>query len=57
MKKKQMEQAYYEAPWCEVVKVENERFFCTSVEPKETGSTEEEWEEEEIDGGVVTQHP
>ena len=41
----------YVCPFCTVVKMEQEFFICTSVVPKVPGSTEEEWEDEDVEIG------
>ena len=50
MKKKEI----YIKPECMAIQAEIEQFVCTSVVPKVPGSTEEEWEDEEIEIGEET---
>ena len=47
MKKKELKKKDYVPPYCEIVKVEYECFFCTSVTPVTPGSSEEDWDNEE----------
>nr|WP_018572285.1 hypothetical protein [Prevotella micans] len=45
------EKGTYVSPWSEVVEVEEENFFCTSVLPGQGSSTEDDWDnDEDIDG-------
>ena len=41
----------YVKPMSQVIKVEDEAFFCTSVKGAETGNQQQQWEEEEIGEG------
>jgi len=41
----------YVKPMCQVIEVEDEVFFCTSVKGSETGNQQQKWDEEEIGEG------
>ena len=43
----------YERPECAVHEMEIENFICTSVTPNAPLTTEEDWEDEGIDGGSI----
>jgi len=47
MKKNQLERLEYERPEVNIIPLQTEDFFCTSVRPKETGSEVEEWDTDE----------
>ena len=53
MKEKQLERVPYITPWCEARELTNEEFICTSVVHQASGSTEEDWNNEDIDGGEI----
>ena len=54
MRQKQLETTSYITPWCKVEKLESEEFFCTSVIHQASGSTEEDWDnDQDIDGGEI----
>lgn len=41
----------YVKPMYQVIEVEDEVFFCTSVKGSETGNQQQQWDEEEIGEG------
>ena len=47
MKRKELEKKDYTPPYCELVKLAGESFFCTSVNPDIPNSSEENWSNEE----------
>jgi hypothetical protein len=47
MNKKELETRIYVPPFCEVMTVEGECFFCTSITPHVPSSSEEDWDNEE----------
>ena len=54
MKKKELEKKDYVPPYCEIVKVEYEYFFCVSVTGDGQNSTGDDWDDDQdIDGGEI----
>lgn len=53
MRKEEMklEKLFYIRPHISIIRMEQESFICTSVTHGSSQSTEEEWEEDELDGG------
>jgi len=48
MKKTELEKRDYTPPYCECIKLEGESFYCTSVTPNVSHSSEENWNSEEV---------
>ena len=44
----------YISPQCEAIPVEKTNLICTSVIPKVPGSTEEDWDDENVEIGDKT---
>lgn len=40
----------YTAPWCAITPYKSESFICATIEHEASLSTEEDWEEEEVEG-------
>ena len=55
MKKSEFKRRLYLCPELSVIEVDEEQFICkTSVVPKVPGSTEEDWEDEDVEIGEET---
>lgn len=54
MKKSEFKRRLYLRPEISVIEVDEEQFICTSVVPKVPGSTEEDWEDEDVEIGEET---